>query len=123
MKFVHDDHIEAVGFDFVHTVGKGLYRGKDMATRVWALAANQPLTEPRLAQDELEDLLALTENLVAVRDEKQGTSHTLVAQPFEIECRDPGLAGAGRCDHEIAVMPAQALRFEGLECDSLMRLR
>ena len=120
---VHDDHVEAVGFDFVDAVGKGLHRGKDVATRVWTLAADQPLTKTRLAQDELEDLLALTQDLVAVRDEEQGTPHTLVAQPLEIECRNPGLAGAGRCDHEIAVVPAQALRFERLERNRLMRLR
>ena len=123
MKLVHDDHIESVRLNIVDPVGKGLHRGKDVATRVWTFAANQPLTEPRLAQDELEDLLALTQDLVAVRDEEQGMTHTLVAQPLEIEGRNPGLAGPGRRDHEITVMPAQALRFEGLECNRLVRLR
>ncbi len=71
----------------------------------------------------MEDLLALTKDLVAVRDEEQGTPHALAAQPLEIECRDPGLAGAGRRDHEVAAVSAQALRFEGLQRNSLVRLR
>ena len=123
MKLVHDDHVEIFRIDLVYAIGKGLHRGKDVVTRAWTLAADQPLTEPRLAQYELKDLLTLTEDLVAVRDEEQGTNPTLVAQPLEIECRNPGLAGAGRRDHEVAVVSAQALRFEGLQCDSLVRFR
>ncbi len=78
MKLVHDDHVEIFPIDFVDAVGKRLHRGKDVVTRAWTLAADQPLTEPRLAQYELKDLLTLTEDLFAVRDEEQGTSRTLV---------------------------------------------
>ena len=123
MKLVHDDHVEIVRIDLVDAVGKGLHRGKDVVTRAWTLAADQPLTKPRLPEHELEDLLALAEDLVTVRDEEQGMTCALVAQPLEIECRNPGLAGAGRRDHEVAVVSAQALRFEGLQCDSLVRFR
>ena len=122
MKLVHDDHVEIVRIDLADAVGKGLNRSKDVVSRARALAADQPLTEPRLAQYELKDLLALTEDLVAVCDEEQGTNRPLFAQALVIEGRNPGLAGAGCRDHEVAVVSAQALRFEGLECDRLVRL-
>ena len=41
-----------------------------MAARPRTFASDQPLTESRLAQNELEDLLALTQDLVAVRDKE-----------------------------------------------------
>ena len=69
MKLVHDDHVEIGWVDFVDPVGQGLHRGKNVPTCAWTLAADQPLTEPGLAEDDLEHLLALPEDFVAVRDE------------------------------------------------------
>ena len=77
MELVYDDHIEAVRLNIVDAVGERLHRSKDVATRLRALAADKSLFKPRLAQDELEDLLALAEDLVAVSDEEQGITHTL----------------------------------------------
>ena len=56
----------------VDAVGKGLHRSKDVATRARTRAADQPLAKPRLPEHKLEDLLALAEDLVTVRDEEQG---------------------------------------------------
>ena len=83
MKLVHDDHVEIVWIDLVDAVGKGLHRSKDVVTRAWTLAADQPFTKPRLTEHKLEDLLALAEDLVTVRDEEQGMTYALIAQPLK----------------------------------------
>ena len=94
-----------------------------MTTRVRAFSADEPLAEPRLAQHELEDLLALPENLVPVGDEEKGITLAFVSQSLEVECCDPGLARAGGGDDEIAAMSVLALRLERLERHGLMGLR
>ena len=123
MKFVDDDHVVAVRLDVFATVDERLHRGEDVAARPGALAADQSLTEPGFTQDELEDLVALTKDFLPVRDEEKGVARSFTAQPLEIECRNPGLAGTGCGDDEIAVMSAQALRLERLECHGLLGLR
>ncbi len=60
----------------------------------------------------------LIENLLAMRDEQQRLTQTLVAQPLIVERSDDRLTGAGRGDDEVAVsVVCGALRI-GRGCTS-----
>ena len=71
VELVHDDDVEGIRSELVHTVGERLHGGEDVAAGRRTLPADEALPEGRLAEDELEDLLALTEDLVPVGDEEE----------------------------------------------------
>ena len=84
-------------------------------------AGDEPLAEHWVIKDQPEDLLALLEDLVAMRDEEQ----PFVALPcgvVVVEGGDPRLAGARRCDDEVSEVPALPLCVERLEHLELERL-
>ena len=83
-----------------------------MTTRPRAFAADEPLAESWLAQHELKHPLALPEDFVPVGDEEERITLAFASQSLEVEGRDPGLAGAGGGDDEIATMPGLALRLQ-----------
>ena len=72
MEFVDDDDVEAVARDAVeiHT-GERLDRGEDVAALLRPLAIDVELAEGAVPQDGSEDVQALGQDLLAVRDEQQ----------------------------------------------------
>ena len=85
-------------------------------------AADVALAELRVFQDKSEHFLALLQDLVPVSDEEQPlipfSSESLV-----VECRNPGLAGSGGGDHEVAEVSSLTLRGNSFEHLHLERLR
>ena len=123
VELVHNDDVEGVGSDVLDAGGERLHRGEDMAAGLWSLAADEPLAEAGLAQDELEDLLALAEDLVPVCDEEEGVPRALGVEPAEVERGDPRLPGSGRRDHEVPAVSAYPLRLKCLESNRLVGFR
>ena len=67
--------------------------------------------------------LALLQDLLAVRDEEQASYRLrCFAEPAVVECRDDGLAGAGRGDDQVVPGRALPLDLELLEDLSLVRI-
>jgi hypothetical protein len=84
-------------------------------------ASDGSLSEATLAQDHLEDLLALVEDLAPMGDEEETVARQLPSETPVVERGNDRLAGARRRDHEVARVSVRALCGEVFEDLSLMR--
>ena len=104
MELVHDHDVEAAGWQTVEVdSGERLHRSEDVSTLVGLLAIDVELTEGSVAQHGAEDVTALGQNLLAVRDEEQPLPTTVLGQPPVVEGGDEGLAGTGGGHDEVLV--------------------
>ena len=122
VKLIDDDNVVRIDRDVIDRSMQGLDRGKDVFADGWALRPDVPLAERHLVQDVAEDLLALLQDLVAMRHEQQALE-PLASKALVVERRHPGLARAGWSHHEVAHVAALALGSECLEHFLLERLR
>ncbi len=124
VELVDDHDVEVIRSQRVELGGvQALDRGEDVVESGRARSTHPLLAERGIAQRVAERGQALVEDLLAMGNEQQaGPPQPLTERPV-VQCRHDRLAGTGRGDEQVAVMPPLARQLEQLQQPFLERVR
>ena len=124
MELVDDHDVEMGGVEGGEPGGvQALDRREHVLERLRSMPSDPQLAEGVIAEAVAERRQALSQDLLAVRDEQQARARQALPKPRVVDRGHDRLAGSGRGDEQVSVVAALAGQLDLLEQALLERLR